>query len=75
MSTLPSSKPMIGPVELVCPDCGSRDLRRMRRTGFLQNKIYPMFGYYPWECALCRHVNLFKARGQRVRRKKQIAHE
>jgi len=47
----------------------------MKRHGFLQKKVYPMFGYYPWECALCRHINFFKARGQRVRHKKKIEQE
>ena len=29
--------------------------------GFMQEKIYPLFGYYPWRCKICRvHVMLRK---------------
>jgi len=75
VTTLSATKTQPGTAELVCPDCGARQLRRMKRHGFLQKKVYPMFGYYPWECALCRHINFFKARGQRVRHKKKIEQE
>lgn len=48
-----------------CPRCGSDCLKRMPREGFLQNRVYPIFGYYPWKCTKClgkfvlRRRNLF----------------
>lgn len=51
-----------------CPDCGSRHLRRLPRQGFLQQKVLPFFGYYPWECPICRETKFFKKRGKRVRK-------
>lgn len=36
-----------------CGYCGNA-LRRLARTGFLQKHVYWKFGYYPWECPLCR---------------------
>jgi hypothetical protein len=36
-----------------CKHCGS-NLRRLSRTGFLQLRVYPLFGFYPWECPVCR---------------------
>ena len=36
-----------------CDYCGNA-LRRLARQGFLQTKVYSRFGYYPWECPLCR---------------------
>jgi hypothetical protein len=35
-------------------------MRRLARQGFLQKKIYAYFGYYPWECPLCRDPLLLK---------------
>jgi DNA-directed RNA polymerase subunit RPC12/RpoP len=42
-------------------------LRRLERKGFLQKRIYHLFGYYPWECPKCRGVVLLKKRHQRKR--------
>ncbi len=53
--------------DFACPDCGSRHLRRLPRHGFLQQKILPLFGYYPWECPICREIKFFRKRGKRVR--------
>ncbi|MFZ0339703.1 MAG: hypothetical protein WAL45_16845 [Terracidiphilus sp.] len=51
-----------------CQECGSDKVRRVSREGFLQMKIYPLFGYYPWRCMGCGvHVVLRK----RERAKKQ----
>jgi hypothetical protein len=40
-------------------------MRRVGRHGFLEKKIFPLFGFYPWECGSCRIVKLFKNRGSR----------
>ncbi len=50
----------------VCPTCGNRDLHRRARTGFLQNFIFPVLGYYPWECLSCRKTRMLRMRGRRV---------
>jgi DNA-directed RNA polymerase subunit RPC12/RpoP len=50
-------------VEMRCTRCGG-PLRRMLRKGFLQEKIYSLFGYYPWECPYCREPIMIKMRNQ-----------
>lgn len=47
-----------------CTRCGSA-LRRLGRKGLLQRFIFPVFGYYPWECFACRRRWLVRTRGQR----------
>jgi hypothetical protein len=39
-------------------------MRRRARTGFLQTKIYPLFGFYPWECFSCRATKMLRSRGK-----------
>jgi hypothetical protein len=34
----------------------------------LQKKLYPLFGYFPWECAICRQTKMMRVRGKRARR-------
>jgi len=34
----------------------------MAREGFYQEHVAPLFGKFPWECALCREVSLMKVR-------------
>jgi hypothetical protein len=53
----------------VCPDCGGRNLRRLSRTGFLQERVFPLFGYYPWECGVCRQMTLLRNRGNNTRKR------
>jgi hypothetical protein len=50
-----------------CTKCGN-NLRRVPRKGFLQTKLYPIFGFYPWECAICRYVVLKKKQYMRKSR-------
>jgi hypothetical protein len=42
-----------------CEYCGN-ELRRLARQGFMQKEIYSRFGYYPWECPLCREPMLVR---------------
>jgi hypothetical protein len=42
-----------------CRECGN-SLRRLARRGFLQVRIFPLFGYYPWECPVCRKTIMVK---------------
>jgi hypothetical protein len=50
-----------------CPICNNSDLHRMRRVGFLQRRVFSLFGYYPWECGACRKTHYFKQRNQKRR--------
>lgn len=54
--------------KLVCPNCGHEQLARIARRGFLRKKIYPLFGLYPWECAMCRKEFLIRKRAAGYRR-------
>jgi DNA-directed RNA polymerase subunit RPC12/RpoP len=47
----------------VCTHCGS-NMRRLGRKGFWQRKIFSLFGYYPWECPVCRNPLLLKKKHQ-----------
>jgi len=44
-----------------CTKCGT-EMRRVVRETFLQRKVYPLFGFYPWECPLCREPILYRKR-------------
>lgn len=48
--------------EVQCPGCGSRHPHRLERRGFLQKKILPTFGYYPWMCGACKMQFLVRKR-------------
>jgi len=37
----------------------------MKRVGFLQNRVYSIFGFYPWKCPECKTRYLLRARGSR----------
>jgi DNA-directed RNA polymerase subunit RPC12/RpoP len=51
-----------------CNACGSDKVVRVFREGFMQEKILPLLGYYPWRCMRCGvRVTLRK----RNRRKKK----
>ncbi len=39
--------------DLKCPRCGAGYIKRMRRAGFAQKRIFAMFGYFPWRCTKC----------------------
>lgn len=54
---------------LECPRCGGNDLKRVKRAGFVQERVYPIFGYYPWKCTKCLGNVLLKKRGQAKRRR------
>lgn len=38
---------------VLCDDCGSDEVFRIFRKGFLQQRIYPLFGFFPWRCKKC----------------------
>lgn len=41
---------------------------RLRRTGFLETKLFPVFGFYPWKCPQCKAKQLLRSRGKRQRK-------
>lgn len=45
-----------------CPRCGDRALYRKERRGFLQKKLLPLLGLYPWHCISCRQSTLLRLR-------------
>lgn len=48
---------------VLCPRCGSEYMKRLRRVGFLQGKIYSVLGYYPWRCTKCLGDFMLRRRG------------
>lgn len=40
--------------KLRCPNCRHVQLARIPRHGFLRKHVLPFFGFYPWECCICR---------------------
>jgi ssDNA-binding Zn-finger/Zn-ribbon topoisomerase 1 len=36
-----------------CDECGSDEVYRIFRKGFFQQRIYPIFGFFPWRCKKC----------------------
>jgi hypothetical protein len=57
----------------VCNRCQGTAFRRVNREGFLQQVVYPYFGFYPWECVMCRRKVYFRDEGRRPRRKKEVS--
>jgi len=41
---------------------------RIARRGFLRVHVFPKFGYYPWECAMCRREFMIRKRGGAYRK-------
>ncbi len=53
---------------IFCRKCGSGRVFRVYRKGFMQERIYPHFGYYPWRCMSCGdHVMLRKRNRARTK--------
>jgi len=48
--------------EVICPNCGSDRVYRLFREGFLQEHVFPLFGYYPWQCKTCARDLLIRKR-------------
>jgi DNA-directed RNA polymerase subunit RPC12/RpoP len=56
-----------------CPRCGSHYMKRMKRSGFLEARVYWIFGYYPWRCTKCLGNFLLRKRGQSRRHRNAVA--
>jgi hypothetical protein len=59
------------PARMRCPHCGDGRPRRMERKGFLQERVLPVLGYYPWACATCKSTFLMRKRYRRKSKKKE----
>ncbi|HWA93698.1 MAG TPA: hypothetical protein VG844_03785 [Terracidiphilus sp.] len=57
--------------EVYCKQCGGSRMRRLPREGFMQKNIYAIFGYYPWECPVCRVTQYVHLRGKRAHRESE----
>jgi DNA-directed RNA polymerase subunit RPC12/RpoP len=57
-----------------CEYCGNA-LRRLPRHGFMQKEVYSWFGYYPWECPLCREKTLVRQQHRLKKRSEGEQHE
>jgi hypothetical protein len=47
---------------LHCKYCDSDRVSRVFREGFLQERIYSLFGFYPWRCKACGATQMFHQR-------------
>ncbi len=45
-----------------CEYCGSHRVFRVYRQGFFQERIYPIFGFFPWRCKTCSACMLLRSR-------------
>ena len=46
-----------------CTRCESNEFRRLNRVGFFERQLLPVFGFFPWECALCRRKSYLHNEG------------
>jgi predicted RNA-binding Zn-ribbon protein involved in translation (DUF1610 family) len=56
-----------------CPECGSDKVYRIERTGFLQRRVFPMLGFYPWVCKECGREELLRKRNRKRRKHPPVA--
>lgn len=50
-----------------CQKCDSDKVCRVFRKGFFQEKICPLFGYYPWRCMRCGLRVMLRKRDRAVK--------
>jgi hypothetical protein len=48
-----------------CPTCPRAEMRRLNRMGFWERRVLSFFGYYPWECVICRKKRYRRGSGTR----------
>ena len=49
---------------MVCASCESYRMRRIKREGFLRERLAPLFGYFPWRCSNCGAIQMLRSRGE-----------
>lgn len=42
----------------ICPHCQSKRIRRVKRQGYLQKKVFPKFNGYPYHCGTCNRNSI-----------------
>jgi predicted RNA-binding Zn-ribbon protein involved in translation (DUF1610 family) len=55
-----------------CPACGGDRMYRLERKGILQKKMFPFFGFYPWQCKECGAEALLRKRKRRRRKRTAV---
>jgi hypothetical protein len=60
---------------LSCKHCGSGRVFRVFRLGYLQEKIYPLFGFYPWKCRSCKGYSMLHKRKRSRSKQKEYVEE
>ncbi len=57
-----------------CPKCEQGELRRLNRIGFIERELLHAFGFFPWECVLCRKKSYVRDNGHAdIARRKVLA--
>jgi predicted RNA-binding Zn-ribbon protein involved in translation (DUF1610 family) len=60
--------------QMQCKHCGNGRIFRLFREGYLQERVYPIFGYYPWKCKSCGRGMLLRLRKKSRTHLPQNAH-
>ena len=47
----------------ICTHCKKALLRRSSRSGFVENFVLSLMGYYPWRCSYCKERQMRRDRG------------
>jgi hypothetical protein len=50
-------------------------MARVSRRGFWQERILPMLGRYPWQCAICGAERMLRRRGATIRKPVRLSDE
>lgn len=53
--------------QVYCPICGGDRMYRVERRGFLRRAIFPLVGYYPWQCKECANEAMLRKRNRKRR--------
>jgi len=60
---------------LNCKHCGSTYISRIYREGLMQERIYPLFGLYPWRCKICREKQMLRRRNKSEEKSKSSTNQ
>ena len=48
---------------MICPKCKGKYMIRLERKGFVQTRVLPIMGFFPWKCYDCRSYHFLRHRG------------
>ncbi len=51
-----------------CPACRGDRVYRVERKGLIEKKVFPIFGFYPWQCKDCGTELMLRKRKRRRRK-------